>query len=316
MLPTLAGVEPATSWSPVGRRHPTEPPRPAHWDQSDLGLGSRCGFKIFNQAAILDSQTEWFKQFWISMSLQCFQSKFLSIQLTVCKMSFEEFQDGHHGSHLGYHIRTIFLILNLYVVPMSPIKVWLNPNYGFGGVVVWRISKWPPWHPSWISITLQCLPSSISSIWLRIWEEMSFEEFEDEPSGGHLGYQKGKILAILNFWVTMMVPIKFWLNLTYGLGENVIWKISRWPPWWPSWISEQNDFSNSESLCRSDASHLVSVQSDLWFGRRCHSESLCHCDASHQVSAQLDLQSGRRCHLKNFKVATMAALLDIRKERL
>ena len=29
MLPTSAGVEPATSWSPVGR-DPTEPPRPAH----------------------------------------------------------------------------------------------------------------------------------------------------------------------------------------------------------------------------------------------------------------------------------------------
>ena len=35
-----------------------------------------------------------------------------------------------------------------------------------------------------------------------------------------------------------------------------------------SWISEQNDFSNSESLCRSDVSHQVSAQFDLWFGRK------------------------------------------------
>ena len=33
----------------------------------------------------------------------------------------------------------------------------------------------------------------------------------------------------------------------------------------PKW----NDFSNPESLCPSDASHQVSAQSDLWFGRRC-----------------------------------------------
>ena len=96
----------------------------------------------------------------------------------------------------------------------------------------------------------------------------------------------------------------------------------------------RNNFSNSESLCCSDASHQVSAQSDLWFGR-CHfknskivamvpfriperndfsnSESLCHCDASHQVLAQSNLQFGR-CHLKNFKMATMVASLDIRTE--
>ena len=54
-------------------------------------------------------------------------------------------------------------------------------------------------------------------------------------------------------------------------------RISRWPPWQPSWIWEWNDFSNFESLC--------------------------HCDASHQVSAQSDLGFRRRCRLKNFKMA-------------
>ena len=86
----------------------------------------------------------------------------------------------------------------------------------------------------------------------------------------------------------------------------------------PSWISEQSDFSNSEPLCCSDASHQVSVQSDMVleemlfeeFQDGCHirtdrfsnSESLCHCDASHQVSDQSDLWFGRRCCLKNFKM--------------
>ena len=54
-----------------------------------------------------------------------------------------------------------------------------------------------------------------------VWEEISFEEFQDGPRGGHLGYRKGMILAILNLCVTVMLPIKFWLNPTYSLGDVV-----------------------------------------------------------------------------------------------
>ena len=85
-------------------------------------------------------------------------------------------------------------------------------------------------------------------------------------NGGHFGYRNVAILAILNLCVTVMLPIKFQLNRTYGLGGDVVCRISRWRP---SWISERNDFSNSESLCHCDASHQVSAQSDLRFGRRC-----------------------------------------------
>ena len=53
-----------------------------------------------------------------------------------------------------------------------------------------------------------------------LWEEMSFEEFQDGP--GHLGYQNGTILAILILCVTVMPPIKFWINLTYILGGDVV----------------------------------------------------------------------------------------------
>ena len=51
-------------------------------------------------------------------------------------MSFEEFQDGRHGVHLGYQNRTILAILNLCVTVMPPIKFWLNRTYGLGGDVV------------------------------------------------------------------------------------------------------------------------------------------------------------------------------------
>ena len=131
-------------------------------------------------------------------------------------------------------------------------------------------------------MSLWCLSSSFSSIWLIVWEEMWFEEFQD---GANLWYQNGTILAILNIYVALMPPIKLWLNPTYGLGGDSFEEFQR-----PSWISGRNDFSNSESLCPSDASHQVSAQSNLRFRRRC-------------------------C-LKNFKMATLAAILDIGAEWL
>ena len=49
-------------------------------------------------------------------------------------MSFEEFQDGHPGGHLGYQNKMIFAILNLCVTVMSPIKFQFNK--GLRGDVV------------------------------------------------------------------------------------------------------------------------------------------------------------------------------------
>ena len=50
---------------------------------------------------------------------------------------------------------------------------------------------------------------------------MSFGQFQDGRPDGHLGYRNGTILAILNLCVAPMPPIKFRLNLTYGLGDVV-----------------------------------------------------------------------------------------------
>ena len=39
------------------------------------------------------------------------------------------------------------------------------------------------------------------------------------------------------------LPTKFGVNWHLGLGEEAKNRFSRWPPWWPSWIYDQNDFS-------------------------------------------------------------------------
>ena len=52
------------------------------------------------------------------------------------EMSFEEFQAGRHGGHLGYRNGTILAILNLCVTVMPPIKFQLNRTYCLEGDVV------------------------------------------------------------------------------------------------------------------------------------------------------------------------------------
>ena len=47
-------------------------------------------------------------------------------------MWFEEFQDSHHGGHLGYQNGTILAILTLHVATMPPTKFQLNQTYESG----------------------------------------------------------------------------------------------------------------------------------------------------------------------------------------
>ena len=54
-----------------------------------------------------------------------------------------------------------------------------------------------------------------------VWEEMSFEEFQDGSHGGHLGWRNGEILTILNLYVVPILSIKFRLDRTYSLGDVV-----------------------------------------------------------------------------------------------
>ena len=109
-------------------------------------------------------------------------------------------------------------------------------------------------------MSLRCLPPSFGSIKFTVWEDMSFEELQDDRHGVHFGYGNRRTLAILNLYGAPMPYIKFPLNPPYGLGGVLA---SRWPPWLPSLRSEQNNFSNSESVCHSDACHQV------LFGRTC-----------------------------------------------
>ena len=99
-------------------------------------------------------------------------------------MSFEDFQDGRHGNHLGYRNRIFIAILNLHLAPMPSPKFRLNLTKGSGADVVSRFSRRPPRPPAWIA--------------------------------------EQKILAILNLYGALMLPLKFRLNPSYSLGGDVV----------------------------------------------------------------------------------------------
>ena len=52
-----------------------------------------------------------------------------------------DFQDGHHGCHLGLPIRTILALFDLQVTPMLPTKFQVNWLFGSGGEAKNRFSR-------------------------------------------------------------------------------------------------------------------------------------------------------------------------------
>ena len=176
-------------------------------------------------------------------------------------MLFEEFQDGHHGCHLGCRNGTILAILNFHISPMLPTKFWLNQTYFLWANVVW--TRWPSWISKWNYFSnSESLCCSDASHQVSAQSNLGFGRrchLTNFKMAAYLRYQNRTILAILNLHVFQISPTKFWLNPTYHLGADVVWWFLGWPPWCPSWISEQTDFSNSESLCFSDASHQFSA---------------------------------------------------------
>ena len=133
----------------------------------------------------------------------------------------------------------------------------------------------------------KCLPPTFSLIRLTVREQMLFQDFQAGHHGGHLrnwnetnSNSKSPCHPNASHHV--------WAQSDLRSGVDVVCRFSRCPPRRPSWIAKRNDFSKSESLC--------------------------HSDASHQVLAQSDLRFGTRCRLRNFKMAAMAAILEIGTE--
>ena len=171
--------------------------------------------------------------------------------------------------------------------------------------------------------------------WSKAPGELTIEYLHNGCCGGHHGYHNNCLSnsespCCPNASQQVLAQSDLPFRSRWGL------KIFKMATLGPSYISEKNDFSNSESLCHSDATYQVWAQSALRF-RRCHlknfkmaamlswlsewnefssSESPCLPNAYHQVSAQSNLPFGSRWCFKIFKLATMAAILDIGTEQI
>ena len=163
-------------------------------------------------------------------SPQCYLPSFKSIDLLVQEKRRKiDFQDGHHGSHLGISIGTILAVF----IYKSPQVSSFIPSFKSTGHLVQekkRKKDAKMLQPSWISDQ-----NDFSFFWCT----------------SHL-----------------MLPTKFQVNWPFSSGEEAKNRFSRWPPQWPSWISSQNDFSYFWSTSHPDASYQVSNQLAFWFRRR------------------------------------------------
>ena len=147
----------------------------------------------------------------------------------------------------------------LQCLPSSFGLIW----HGLRGDVVWKNLRWSLWRPSLISewndfssLNLCVTVMLPIKFWLNLTSGFGGDAVRRISRWWPSWLLKQKILAVLNFCVTVMPPIKFWLNPVCGLWGDIIWRISSWLPWPPSWILEQNDFSNSESLCHFPSSFI------------------------------------------------------------
>ena len=79
------------------------------------------------------------------------------------------------------------------------------------------------------------------ALWFRKISEK--KEFQDGCIGSYLGFPIQIIKGILDLQVTLMLPTKFQVKWPFSSEAEAKNRFSRWLSWWPSWISEMDDFS-------------------------------------------------------------------------
>ena len=161
---------------------------------------------------------------------------------------------------------------------MLPTKFWVKWPFSSGEEAENRFSRWLSWRPSWISDrddfidfliyrSPWCFLPSLKSISLSVQEKKWKIDFQDGRHGSFLGFSIGTILANFNLCHSD-ASYQVSSQLAFGLGEEAKKRFSRWPPWQPSWISDQHDFSYFLSTNHPDASYQVLSQLAFSLRRR------------------------------------------------
>ena len=108
--------------------------------------------------------------------------------------------------------------------------------------------------------------SSQLAFWVK---EKNFKiDFQDSSCGFSPEYPIVTILAIFDLQVTLMLPTKFPVNWSFGSGEKVQNRFSKWRLWQSSWISDRNNLSYFWSTSPTDTCYQVWSQLAFWFRRK------------------------------------------------
>ena len=154
----------------------------------------------------------------------------------------KDFQDGHHGGHLGFPISRNLATFNLQVSLMLPTKFGVNWPLGSGDAAKNRFSRWRPWQRFWFPIGMilptfdlhvtPMLPIKFRVKWLLGLGEEAKSRFSWRPSWIYhrhdSSYFRSTSHPNASFQVSSHWP--------FGSGGKAKNRISRWLPWWPSWI--------------------------------------------------------------------------------
>ena len=81
-----------------------------------------------------------------------------------------DFQDGCHGGHLGFPVRTFLAFFDIHVTPILPSKFWVNWTFSSGEEVHNSFSRWQPWRPSCISDR-----NDFSYFWFNNYPDTSYQ---------------------------------------------------------------------------------------------------------------------------------------------
>ena len=77
-----------------------------------------------------------------------------------------------------------------------------------------------------------------------------------KQDGSHLRFPIRMILATVDQQVTLILPMNFWVNCSFGSGEKNQNRLSRWTLWLQFGISYRNDLNYFLSTCHPASYHV------------------------------------------------------------
>ena len=176
------------------------------------------------------------------------------------------------GSHLGFPIRMILATVDLQVTLILPmnfesiaLSVQENMFKMAAIAAIWDFLS-QRFELFLIYKSPRCFLPSFESTGLSVQKKKGKNDFQD---GCHLGFPIGTILAIFISTSHPDAACQFSNQLALWFRKKAKKKkrVSRWPTWRPSWISDPNNLSYFKSTSHPNASYQVSSQMAFQFRR-------------------------------------------------